>query len=492
MISSMPTLRVNSGLLLQFCRITESGGLSAILLAVWSERELCLFSLAAKMNTFQSERMQFMKQLLTATMLLLTSVLPAYARNEQPREAITPTSDSSQQTPDAGITATRVLGEVTQIDGSGKKVVVKTEAGSIVIVTIDEKTEFLRVPPGETALDKAIKTTLAELGVGDKVYARGRVSEDRKSVPAQKLVVMAQADIQKKHERERAEWRKRGISGIVSAVNPQAKEITVQSRGREGVKPVIIAAPENTVFHRYAPDSVKFSEAKEGSLAELKVGDQLRALGEKSADGTHFAAEQVVSGSFRTVGGTVKAVSAETHEIKIEVLGSKQQLTVVINSDSMMRHIPPQIAMFIGRAAQGGMPGSAGGPGVATPGGGPGASGMRPMPQGGDGPRPAPQGGPGGPGGAPGPQRAGMEGGGDFQDMLERMPVLTLADIKPGDVLAVSSTIGADATRLTAITLVTGVEVVLAAMQSPGAMRREPNLSTGLPAGVLDMGISRP
>ena len=89
-------------------------------------------------------------------------------------------------------------------------------------------------------------------------------------------------------------------------------------------------------------------------------------------------------------------------------------------------------------------------------------------------------------------QRPGMEGGGDFQDMLERMPVLTLADIKPGDVLAVSSTIGADATRLTAITLVTGVEVVLAAMQSPGATRREPNLSTGLPAGVLDMGISRP
>jgi hypothetical protein len=356
-----------------------------------------------------------------------------------------------------------------------------------VTVTLDEKTEFLRVPPGETALDKAVKTTLAEIGVGDKVYARGRVSEDRKSVPAQKLVVMAQADIQKKHDRERAEWRKRGISGIISAVNPQAREITVQSRGREGVKPVVITAPVITQFRRYAPDSVKFSDAKDGSLGELKVGDQLRALGEKSADGSRFAAEQVVSGSFRTVGGTVKSVSPETHEIKIEVLGSKQQLTIVINNDSMMRRIPPQIAMFIGRAAQGGGPG---GPGGATPGGGPQGSGMRPQAQSGDAPRPL-QGGPG-PGGAPGQQRPGMEGGGDFQDMLERMPPLTLADIKPGDVLAVSSTIGTDATRLTAITLVTGVEVVLAAMQSAGGARREPNLSTGLPAGVLDMGISRP
>lgn len=454
------------------------------------ERRTRLFSFAVYMNGFRPERMQFMKQLLIAALLLLASFLPTFARSYQPRsEPVTlATNTSDQQSADAGITATRVLGEVTEIDGSGKRVLVKTDAGNIVTVMIDEKTEFLRVPPGETALDKAIKTTLAEIGVGDKVYARGRVSEDHKSVPAQKLIVMAQADIQKKHERERAEWRKRGISGIISGINPQAREITVQSRGREGVKPVVIAAPENTQFRRYAPDSVKFSDAKAGSLAELKVGDQLRALGERSADGTRFAAEQVVSGSFRTVGGTVKSVSPETHEIRIEVLGSKQQLTIVINNDSMLRHITPQMAMFLGRAAQGGAPG---GPGGMTPGGGPQGSGMR-SPQSGDAPRPAPQGAPTGPGGGPGPQRPGMEGGGDLQDMLERMPALTLADIKPGDVLAVSSTIGADASRLTAITLVTGVDAVLAAMQSPGGARREPNLSTGLPAGVLDLGISRP
>ena len=428
-----------------------------------------------------------MKQLLTAMLALLALFLPAYARRDHPRPGTgTPTTGiSAQQGSDAGITATRVLGEVTEIDGSGKRVVVKTDAGNIVTLMIDDKTEFLRVPPGETALDKAIKTTLAEIGVGDKIYAKGRVSEDHKSMPAQKLVVMAQADIQKKHEREKAEWRKRGISGIISAVNAQTGEITVQSRGREGVKPLIISSVGSTQFHRYAPDSVKFSDAKTGSLTEIKVGDQLRALGEKSADGTHFAAEQVVFGSFRTVGGTVKSVSPETHEIKIEVLGTKQPLTIVVNNDSMLRHIPPQVAMFIGRAAQGG------GPGGQSPGGGASGYVMRP-PQTGDATRPAPSGAPTGPGGAPGPQRPGMEGGGDLQDILERMPALTLADIKPGDVLAVSSTIGADASRLTAITLVTGVEAVLAAMQTPGGLRREPNLSTGLPAGVLDLGISRP
>jgi len=85
-----------------------------------------------------------------------------------------------------------------------------------------------------------------------------------------------------------------------------------------------------------------------------------------------------------------------------------------------------------------------------------------------------------------------MQGGGDFQDMLERMPPLTLSDLKPGDVIAVSSTTGSDPSRLTAITLVSGVDVIIAALQSAGGARRGPALSTGLPAGVLDFGISQP
>jgi len=85
-----------------------------------------------------------------------------------------------------------------------------------------------------------------------------------------------------------------------------------------------------------------------------------------------------------------------------------------------------------------------------------------------------------------------MGGGGDFQDMLERMPAVALTEIKAGDVIAVSSTMGADPSRLTAITLVTGVDAILTAMQGPGSARRTVNLSTGLPSGVLDFGIGQP
>jgi len=420
-----------------------------------------------------------MKQLTVAALLVSTMAVSAPARGADTMiRAIA--GVSIQQSADAGITQTRVLGEVTEIDAAGKRVVVKTDAGNVVTVIFDEKTEFLRVPPGEKSLDKAVKTTLAEIGVGDKVYARGKVSDDQKSVPAQKLIVMAKGDIEKKHEQERAEWRRRGISGIISALDQQAHEITIQARGREGAKPVVIAAPDKIQFRRYAPDSVKFSDAKTSSFVELKVGDQLRALGERSADGSRFTAEQVVSGAFRTVGGTVKAVNAATNEIKVEMLGSKQALTVVVNNDSILRRIPQQVAMFLAMRGQGG--GAPGGPGGPT--GQP--------PQGGAA-RPAPGGGPGTPGGqgAPGGGPR-MQGGGDFQDMIERMPPVSLAEIKPGDVIAVSSTLGADPSRLTAITLVTGVDAILAAMQAAGGPRRTVNLSTGLPSGVLDFGMSPP
>lgn len=56
-----------------------------------------------------------------------------------------------------------------------------------------------------------------------------------------------------------------------------------------------------------------------------------------------------------------------------------------------------------------------------------------------------------------------MGRGGDMQQMLERMPVLTLAELKAGDALIIASTAGNDAGQVTAITLLAGVEPILTA-----------------------------
>jgi len=53
------------------------------------------------------------------------------------------------------------------------------------------------------------------------------------------------------------------------------------------------------------------------------------------------------------------------------------------------------------------------------------------------------------PGGGPG----GGGGGGDMEQMIERMPPLSLAELKAGDALIISSTVGAESDKITAITL---------------------------------------
>jgi hypothetical protein len=45
--------------------------------------------------------------------------------------------------------------------------------------------------------------------------------------------------------------------------------------------------------------------------------------------------------------------------------------------------------------------------------------------------------------------------------MIDRTPAITAADLKTGDAVIVSSTVGASADQVTAITLVAGVEAIL-------------------------------
>ncbi len=346
-----------------------------------------------------------------------------------------------------------VIGEVKNIDGTANQMIVRADNSVLAIVNFDSKTQYKRMAPGAKTLAGAADITLADVGQGDRVWARWRPSADQKTTPAAQLVVMSKADLAKKQEQERAEWRRRGVSGIVSSVNPSTQEITVSSRSLAGQsQAVIIPVTEKVLMRRYPPGTIpKYSEAKPSKLEEVKVGDQLRALGDKSADGTHLAAEEVVFGTFKIAGGTVTAIDAANGQLKINDLQTKKPLTIIIKPDSVIRRFPEGAAMMFG-----GM----GGPGA----GGPGAQGQGARPQGqtaqGPGQGQRPQGaGPGGP-------QGGRGGGGNMADMLERLPVITINELKVGDTVLMSSLPGADPTRLTAISLVSGVEPLLAMMSA--------------------------
>ena len=122
----------------------------------------------------------------------------------------------------------------------------------------------------------------------------------------------------------------------------------------------------DTIIRRYAPDSVKFDDAKPGTLDQIKPGDQLRARGTKSDDGKEMAAAEIVSGTFRSIAGTVVSTDAANNTITVTDLVNKRPVTLKIGSDSQMHKLPPMLAQRIAHALKGG---AAAGAGAAAAGG---------------------------------------------------------------------------------------------------------------------------
>ena len=413
-----------------------------------------------------------MKAPLLTIALVLIGVVAGSSAHAQTTS--TTAAAAAQHAGDEGITANGAIGEVKVIDTVGKQLIVKTDAGSLVTVAVGDKTIYLRLAPGEKTLTNATKIAFSDVGEGDRVWARGKVADDHKSVPAAALIVMNKVDIAKKQEAERAEWRKRGVLGVITALKPETKEITITTRTMAGMQSLIIPVSDKVELRRYAPDSIKFADASEAKFAELKVGDQLRALGDRNPEGTALNAEKVVTGEFKTVAGVVTAIDVTTGEMKIHDLQTKEPLTIVVKQDAVLRKFPSANEM-------GGMMM------MARPGGGGGASGQAPA---------AGQGGGQGRGQAAGPGAGPGAAGGRFsmQDLIEGLPTIGIAEIKVGDTIIVSSTKGADPTRLTAISLISGADSLLnmlAARQQQSGGPAIPNPAAGLGSGI-QFGIGLP
>jgi hypothetical protein len=404
-----------------------------------------------------------MKAPFLAFSLAVIAVLAGSSANAQ-----TSPTPAAAQTSDSSITANRALGEVKVIDTAAKQLIIKTDAGSLVTVVLSDSTTFMRVAPGQTTLTNATKITFGDVAEGDRVMAMGKVSDDHKLVPARTLIVMTKADLAKKQEADRAEWKRRGILGIISAIKPETKEITITSRTMAGPQTITIPISEKVELRRYAPDSIKFADAQTAKFDELKVGDQLRALGERDAAGNVFTAEKVVTGSFKTVAGVISALDAATGELKINDLQTKQPLTIVVKQDAVLRKFP---AAGMGGGMMMVRPGGGAAGSQAAAGPGAGAAGS----------------------GAGGGARMGG-GGGNVQEMFERLPTIALSEVKVGDTIIVSSTKGADPSRLTAISLISGADTLLnmlAARQPQASGQTTPNPAASL-GNNIQFGIGLP
>ncbi len=195
-----------------------------------------------------------------------------------------PTQQASSQTSGQTQTPlTQKVGAVKSINGNA--LVLTADGGAEVNVTVASNAKIVQVAPGEKDLKSATPIALTDLQVGDRILVRGRASDDAKTMTAVGVIAMKRTDLEAKKAQDRDDWQKRGIGGLVSAVDPATGTITISTGAGATAKTVAIHTTKSTVLRRYAPDSVQFDDAKPAPLDQIKPGDQVRARGTKSADG---------------------------------------------------------------------------------------------------------------------------------------------------------------------------------------------------------------
>jgi len=331
----------------------------------------------------------------------------------------------------------RMVGTVASIVLDKATIQVKGQDGALVTLNLTSDTILQRVSPGEKSLKNAETIQISDIAIGDKVL----VNSDPATASARRLIVMSATAITKHDESDRAAWTTHGVSGIVVAKT--GDDLTLRLRTLQGETQAHVSVSSATSFKKYAADSVRFADAKPSSLAEVQLGDQLRARGTKSEDGLKVTADQIVFGTFVTKAGTITAIDPEHKSVAIKELNTNVAFNVKLSADSQLKQMPNFAAM-----GGGGMPG--GGPPSGGPPSGPPMMGGRPP---------------------------------DIAQMVERMPTVALDALKVGDTVVMSSTKGAVNNEYTAIILLDNAEMLIRiATAQPGGSQ------TGRPAGGAQAG----
>jgi len=354
-------------------------------------------------------------------------------------------------------TPIRFLGTITAI--SGNTLTVKTDADGIHQVNVPTGAPIKRIAPGQKDLNTAETIQFGDLAIGDRALVKLNPDAPAGTEEALQIIAVKQTDLAEKQRKDREDWQLRGVGGLVKSVDA-ASGVIVLSRGAGATaKTITVHTTKATTLKRYAPASVRFDQAQVAPIDAIHAGDQLRARGIKKADGTEIAAEDVVSGSFRNIAGTVVSLDTAGATLVVKDLATKKPVTIHITADAQMRRLEERMAQILAARLKGTSGTSAG--------------------AGGSGPAGVPRG-----AGLGGGQWAGRNGGpsggfSDPQQMLNRAPVIQLSDLKKGDAVMLVSTDGI--TEVTAITLLAGVEPLLEAPAASQNLLSNWSMSSGEP-----------
>ena len=360
--------------------------------------------------------------------------------------AIAPPSADSSQSAETLVTVVKMTGTVKSI--SGKTITLAEDSGRPASVIVQDSTRMLRTAPGKKDLKTATPLQLQDVRAGDRMLVRGKPAAE--GILALSIIVMKETDIAQRREQEQSDWQARGTGGLVSSVDPTTGTVTLSMLGPSGKRTVLIKTSHDTIMRRYAPNSVKFEDARPGTLDQIRPGDQLCARGTRSANGGEVLAEEIVSGSFRNIAGTVVSTNPADSTLTVADLATKKPVTVRISVDSHLKRLPPMLATRIAMRLKEGPEAGSNVP-EASPSGGPRG---RPVIRAHTG------------------EPAEFRHGGatpDLQRILDRVPNITLADLQKGEAVMMVATDPDGGAEPVAITLLTGVEPVLAAAPNGGS-----------------------
>ena len=362
-----------------------------------------------------------------------------------------------------------VIGTVQAVDPAAKSFSLKTDKGETPTLKFDDRTQFLRLPAGETDTKKATRATAADLGTGDRAIAR--MKQEDQNAPAVFLYFSKQTDLAQMRQKTLDEWQTQSVSGTVKSVDPAAKKVVISARvGAGPAKDVTLDASGNVEYLRFSLDTGKYEPTTVG-LTQIQNGDQVRVIGQKNADQTEIKLEAMMSATFKSVPVQVKSVDMAAKTISATDLVSKKPLTVEIKDDTLLKRLDDQTALAMARRLNPTFQNEAGGRGGRGAGrGAEGAGAAQPNPgaaPGGGGRGFA--GGGGGRGGfAGGGGRGAGRGGLDPNNVLNQQPSIELADLKVGEPVVVTGGPTPDMAKITATSVVAGVDPILRAAPQNG------------------------
>src|SRR5216683_6748678 len=247
-----------------------------------------------------------------------------------------------------GAQITKAVGTIKSIQADSITIAAESGEGDI-IAKLTGSTKILRVPPGEKDLKNATALQAQDLQPGDRVLvSRAGIDGWRRSHDCCPGGDRDEAG----RCRGRAATRprrlaKRGVGGLVTNVDAATGTITISSGGMGANRSIAVHIAKGTIVRRYAPDSVKFDDAKPAPVDRIKAGDQLRARGTRHPDGSEMSAEEVVSGAFRNIAGTIKAIDVASNTMTVQDAISKSAVVVKVSPDSQMKKLPAEIGQRI-------------------------------------------------------------------------------------------------------------------------------------------------